>query len=73
LRESVLPTRVDRDVDVNYGFLGTFLSDFGLRIGESSFEVASPEINGKKILFSLHLKHGAQVLLTLEILGGRLK
>ena len=73
LREFVLPTRVDSDVDVNHGFLGTFPSDFGLGVGESSFEVAALEINGKKILFGLHFKHGAQVLLTLEILGGRLK
>src|SRR6476646_143203 len=49
LCEFVLPTGSDRDIDINHGFLGIFLSYFGLGLGEGSFEVASLEINGEKI------------------------
>ena len=73
LREFVLTPRIDRDVDVNDRLLGVFLSDFGLSIGEGCFEIASLEINGKKILLRLNLKHGAQVFLIFKILGGGLK
>src|SRR6266850_7800336 len=73
LREFVLTPRSDRELDVNNGFLRTLVSYFGLGIGEGCFEVASFEINGKKIFLRLHSKYGAQVFLTLKILGCGLK
>src|SRR2546421_9785505 len=54
MREFVLPTRVDREVDVNNGFLGILLSYLCLGMGDSGFEVACFAVNGKKMLLRLN-------------------